>query len=64
MKKILGIVSAVVISALAFAGCRFEPQYRVELEKQTVTDGIFPQVIERTVTGKKIRTCYQRGNCL
>ena len=50
MKKILGIVSAVVISALVFAGCRFEPQYRVELEKQTVTDGIFPQVIERTVT--------------
>ena len=53
MKKLFSIVSSVVIAALMFAGCstgKFEPQYKTETETQAVTDGIFPQMIERSVT--------------
>lgn len=53
MKKSFRIMSAFVIAALALCGCsaaRFEPQYKTETETQTVTDGIFPQVIEKSVT--------------
>ena len=55
MKKIFGYTAALLAVALLFSGCStetgpFEPQHKTETEIVNVTDGIFPQVIEKNTT--------------
>ena len=55
MKKALRTISILLTAALLFGGCSadktaFEPQHKTESETINVTDGIFPQVIEKSTT--------------
>ena len=51
MKKSKRTVAVLLIAALLVGGCStFEPQHKTETVTETVTDGIFPYVIEKNVS--------------
>ena len=51
MKRSLRSVSIMLAGVLLLGGCTaFEPQHKTETEVTNITDGMFPQVIEKNVT--------------
>ena len=53
MKKAFRYAATILAAAILFSGCNagntaFEPQHKTETETVNVTDGIFPQVIEKS----------------
>ena len=51
MKRSLCSVSIMLAGVLLLSGCTaFEPQHKTETEVINITDGMFPQVIEKNVT--------------
>ena len=51
MKRSLRSVSITLAGVLLLGGCTaFEPQHKIETEVTNITDGMFPQIIEKNVT--------------
>ena len=55
MKKIYSYLAVTIAAALMLSACNsgntaFEPQHKTETETVNVTDGLFPQVIEKNTT--------------
>ena len=54
MKRSCRYIGAVIAAAVLLGGCNtpaaFEPQHKTETETVNVTDGMFPQVIEKSIS--------------
>ena len=55
MKKVFRYTAVILAASLLLGGCNagkteFESQHKTETETVNVTDGIFPQVIEKSTT--------------